>query len=101
MVASRSKLMMFALFLVALSFGCSSINQLMQEDPTGLDISGVTGEDISIVIDRFGPPTRVDPDGNGGSIYVWDDWEKRPWGVLVLWRKTFWVDSKGTIYKWN
>jgi hypothetical protein len=99
MFASRSKLMMVALFLVALSFGCSSINQQI-----GLpeDISGVTGQDISMVTDMFGcPPTRVDPDGNGGSIYVWDRWEKRPWGVLVLWRSTFWVDSKGTIYKWN
>ena len=47
MFASRSKLMMFALFLVALSFGCSSINQQI-----GLpeDISGVTGQDIQICL---------------------------------------------------
>ena len=99
MFASRSKLMMVALFLMALSFGCSSINPQIQGLPE--DISMVTGQDISTVIDMYGPPTLVDTDGNGGSIYVWDHWEKKPWGVLKLWRNTFWTDSKGTIYKWN
>jgi hypothetical protein len=49
MFASRSKLMMVALFLVALSFGCSSVNQQIQGLPE--DISRVTGQDISIVTD--------------------------------------------------
>jgi hypothetical protein len=80
------------LLLLLLGFGCSSINKLIQD--------GI-GQPISMTIDRWGPPSRVTPDGRGGSIYVWERWEGGDYGIRRFWSAMFWVDSKGIIYKWR
>ena len=80
------------LLLLVLTFGCSSINKLIQD--------GI-GQPISMTIDRWGPPSRVTSDGRGGSIYVWERWEGGDYGIRRSWSTMFWVDSKGIIYKWR
>jgi len=80
------------LLLVLLTFGCSSIINLMQD--------GI-GQPISTIIDHLGPPSRVIPDGRGGSIYIWEQWV--PTGDYTGYLRTnmFWADSNGIIYKWR
>jgi hypothetical protein len=80
------------LLLVVLTLGCSAIKELMD---------GGIGQPISTVIDHLGPPTRVTPDGKGGSIYIWEQWV--PTGEYTRYLRTneFFVDSNGIIYKWR
>jgi len=80
------------LLLLVLAFGCSAINELTQ---------GEIGQPISTVIKDLGPPTRVTPDGKGGSVYIWEQWFSKNPGTLDVWSTMYWVDSKGTIYKWR
>lgn len=80
------------LLLVVLTLGCSVIKEAMD---------GGIGQPISTVIDHSGPPTRVIPDGKGGSIYIWEQWV--PSGDYTGYLRTneFFVDSNGIIYKWR
>jgi len=80
------------LLLLFLTFGCSSINNLMQD--------GI-GQPISTIIDNRGTPTRVIPDGMGGNVYIWEQWVPNDYGGGNVWSMMFWVDSKGIIYKWR
>ena len=80
------------LLLLVLGFGCSLISELKQD--------GI-GQPISTVIKDLGPPLRVTPDGKEGSIYVWEQWFDRSYGMRDVWRTMYWVDSKGIIYKWR
>lgn len=80
------------LLLVVLTLGCSSINQLMQD--------GI-GQPISTIIDHWGPPTRVNPDGEGGSVYIWEEWVSTGYYNGYLRRNEFWANSNGIIYKWR
>ena len=80
------------LLLVFLTFGCSAIKGLMQD---GL------GQPISTIIDHLGPPTRVIPDGKGGSVYIWEQWVPTGYYNGYLRTNTFFVDSNGIIYKWR
>jgi hypothetical protein len=83
--------LMIALLLV-LNLSCSFFKELGQ---------GEIGQPISTITDRFGPPSRVSPDGKGGTIYVWEKWWSNAEGGGQLWTNTFWVDSQGIIYKWR
>jgi len=80
------------LLLVVLTLGCSAIKELMD---------GGIGQPISTVTDHLGPPTRVVPDGKGGSIYIWEQWV--PTGDYTRYLRTneFFVNSNGIIYKWR
>jgi hypothetical protein len=78
------------LLLLVLTFGCSSINKQMQS---------AMGQPISGVIDSWGPPSRVTPDGRGGSVYVWEQW--MPIGDGYIRSRIFWADSNGIIYQWR
>ncbi len=80
------------LLLFILSFGCSAIDQLPR---------GEIGQPISTVREHLGPPTRVTPDGKGGSVYIWEQWVPTGWYGGYLWTYTFFVDSNGIIYKWR
>jgi hypothetical protein len=80
------------LLSLVLTLGCSSIHKLMQD--------GI-GQPISTIIDRMGPPSRVTPDGRGGSIYVWEQWVPTGWYNGYLRSNMFWADSNGIIYKWQ
>jgi len=80
------------LLLLVLAFGCSSISELRKD--------GI-GQPISTVIDRYGLPSRVTPDGMGGSVYIWEKWVAADYGGGHLWSTTYWVDSKGIIYGWK
>ena len=80
------------LLLLVLAFGCSAIIELTKD--------GI-GQPISTVIDRYGPPSRVTPDGMGGSVYIWEHWVDRGYGDRYLWSTMFWTDPKGIIYKWR
>ena len=80
------------LLLLFLTFGCSSIKNLTQD--------GI-GQPISTVTKDLGPPLRVTPDGKGGSVYIWEQWFDRSYGMRDVWSTTYWVDSKGIIYKWR
>jgi hypothetical protein len=80
------------LLLSVLAFGCSSISELTQD--------GI-GQPISTVIKDLGPPSRVTPDGKGGSVYIWEQWFDRSYGMRDVWSTMYWVDSKGIIYKWR
>jgi len=80
------------LLLLVLTFGCSLINELMQD--------GI-GQPISTMIDRWGPPSRVTSDGRGGSVYIWEKWDDYGYGNRQLWSNMFWVDSNRIIYKWR
>ncbi len=80
------------LFPLVLILGCSAINELTQD--------GI-GQPISTVTDRLGPPTRVTPDGKGGSIYIWEQWVSTGWYNGELRTNMFFVDSRGIIYKWR
>ncbi len=80
------------LSLVFLTFGCSAIKELTE---------GGIGQPISTVIGHLGPPTRVVPDGKGGSIYIWEQWVPTEWYTRYLRRNEFFVDSNGIIYKWR
>ena len=80
------------LLLSVLVFGCSSISELTRD--------GI-GQPISTVIRDWGPPSRVTPDGKGGSVYIWEQWFDRSYGMRDVWSTTYWVDSKGIIYKWR
>jgi len=80
------------LLLVVLTLGCSSINQLMQD--------GI-GQPISTIIDHWGPPTRVIRDGEGGSVYIWEQWVSTGYYNGYLRRNEFWANSNGIIYKWR
>jgi hypothetical protein len=80
------------LVLSVLAFGCSSISELTRD--------GI-GQPISTVIEDLGPPLRVVPDGKGGSIYIWEQWFDRSYGMRDVWRTMYWADSKGIIYKWR
>ena len=80
------------LLLVVLTLGCSGIKELMQ---------GGIGHPISTIIDHLGPPTRVIPDGKGGSIYIWEQWVPTGWYNGYLRTNEFWADSNGIIYKWR
>jgi len=75
-----------------LAFGCSSISELTKDS---------IGQPISTVIERYGPPTRVTPDGIGGSCYIWEYWVDTGYGSGHLWSTTYWVDSNGIIYGWK
>jgi len=80
------------LLLLVLTFGCSSISELTKD--------GI-GQPISTVIDRYGPPSRVAPDGMDGSIYIWEHWVDTGYGSGHLWSTAYWVDSNGIIYGWK
>jgi len=80
------------LLLLVISFGCSAINELTRD--------GI-GQPISTVTEHLGPPTRVTPDGKGGSIYIWEQWVPTGWYNRELRTNTFFVDSNGIIYKWR
>ena len=80
------------LLLVFLTFGCSAIKELTE---------GGIGQPISTVIDHLGPPTRVIPDGKGGSVYIWEQWVPTGYYNGYLRTNTFFVDSNGIIYKWR
>jgi hypothetical protein len=80
------------LVLMILTFGCSSIDKLVQDE---------IGQPISTVVERWGPPSRVTPDGKGGNVYVWEHWVDRGYGDRYLWSTMFWIDSNGIIYKWR
>jgi hypothetical protein len=82
---------MFLLLLV-LTFGCSTINELTRD--------GI-GQPISTITKSAGPPTRVIPDGKGGSIYIWEQWVPTGWYNGYLRTNTFFVDSNGIIYQWR
>jgi hypothetical protein len=78
--------------LLVLTIGCSSINKLTQD--------GI-GQPISTIIDSMGPPSRVTPDGRGGSVYIWEHWVDTGYGSSHVWSNVFWADSNGIIYKWR
>jgi hypothetical protein len=78
--------------LLVLTIGCSSINKLTQD--------GI-GQPISTIIDSMGPPSRVTPDGRGGSVYIWEHWVDTGYGSGHVWSNVFWADSNGVIYKWR
>jgi hypothetical protein len=80
------------IFILVLVFGCSAINNL---------ITSSMGQPISTIIDRFGPPSRVTPDGKGGSIYIWEQWVHTGWGPGYLWSLSVWTDANGNIYNWR
>ncbi len=80
------------LLLLVISFGCSAITELTRD--------GI-GQPISTVTEHLGPPTRVTPDGKGGSIYIWEQWVPTGWYNRELRTNTFFVDSNGIIYKWR
>jgi len=80
------------LLLLLLTFGCSAISELTRD--------GI-GQPISTTIDHLGPPTRVIPDGKGGSIYIWEQWVPTGWYNGYLRTNEFWADSNGIIYKWR
>jgi hypothetical protein len=80
------------LLLVFLTFGCSAIKELTE---------GGIGQPISTVIEHSGPPTRVVPDGKGGSVYIWEQWVPTGWHNGYLRTNEFFVDSNGIIYKWR
>ena len=78
--------------LLILTIGCSSIDKLTQD--------GI-GQPISTIIDSMGPPSRVTPDGRGGSVYIWERWVDTGYGSGHVWSNMFWADSNGIIYKWR
>jgi hypothetical protein len=78
--------------LLVLTIGCSSINKLTQD--------GI-GQPISTIIDSMGPPSRVTPDGRGGSVHIWEHWVNTGYGSGHVWSNVFWADSNGIIYKWR
>jgi hypothetical protein len=78
--------------LLVLTIGCSSIDKLTQD--------GI-GQPISTIIDSMGPPSRVTPDGRGGSLYIWEHWVDTGYGSGHVWSNMFWADSNGIIYKWR
>ena len=80
------------LLLLVLTVGCSAIKELTE---------GGIGQPISTVIDHLGPPTRVIPDGKGGSVYIWEQWVPSGYYTGYLRTNTFFVDSNGIIYKWR
>lgn len=80
------------LSLLILAFGCSAIKELTED--------GI-GQPISTVTDHLGPPTRVVPDGKGGSIYIWEQWVPTGEYTRELRTNEFFVDSNGIIYKWR
>jgi len=80
------------LLLLLLTLGCSAISELTRD--------GI-GQPISTIIDHLGPPTRVIPDGKGGSVYIWEQWVPTGWYNGYLRTNTFFVDSNGIIYKWR
>jgi len=80
------------LLLLFLTFGCSSINQLTQD--------GI-GQPISTIINSWGPPSRVTPDGRGGSVYTWEQWVPTGYGGGHMRVSMYWADSNGIIYKWG
>jgi len=80
------------LLLFVLSMGCSAINELTQD--------GI-GQPISTITNSMGSPTRVIPDGKGGSIYIWEQWVSTGWYNRELRRNTYFVDSNGIIYNWK
>lgn len=80
------------LLLLFLTFGCSAIEELT--------LGGI-GQPISTVIGHSGPPTRVIPDGKGGSVYIWEQWVPSGYYTGYLRTNEFFVDSNGIIYKWR
>jgi len=89
----KSLLVKFVILLLSvLTFGCSSIDKLVQD--------GI-GQPISMMMDSLGPPSRVTSDGKGGSVYIWEHWVDRGYGDGYVWSTMYWVDSKGIIYKWR
>jgi hypothetical protein len=80
------------LLLLILTFGCTTVNRLTQD---GID------QPIPTMAEHLGPPTRVIPDGKGGSIYIWEQWVPMGWYNGDLRTNTFFVDSNGIIYKWR
>jgi hypothetical protein len=88
----RSLFVGLGILLLSLTFGCSSINQLTQD--------GI-GQPISTIINSWGPPSRVAPDGRGGSVYIWEQWVATGYGSGYLRVSTYWADSNGIIYKWT
>jgi len=82
----------FILSLLVLTFGCSAIDKLTQD--------GI-GQPISTIVESLGPPKRVTPDGKGGSVYIWEQWVPTGYYNGYLRTNTFFVDSKGIIYKWR
>ncbi len=90
MKSTNIKLLIWLLsFLVV---GCSLMTDLTK---------GEIGQPISTVIQRNGAPTRVVSDGSGGSIYLWEQSFDRNYGMREFWSTSYWVDSKGIIYKWE
>ena len=93
MTGMKSTFVRFIVFLLlVLTFGCSTINKLRED--------GI-GQPISTMINSMGPPSRVIPDGKGGSIYTWEHWVDTGYGSGHLWSNMFWADSNGIIYKWR
>jgi hypothetical protein len=89
----KSFFVRFGIFLLLiLTFGCSSINKQMQS---------AMGQPISGVIDSWGAPSRVTPDGRGGSVYVWQQWVPTGYGGGYVRSRMFWADSDGIIYQWR
>ena len=80
------------LLLLCLTFGCSSINQITRD--------GI-GQPISTIIDSWGTPPHVTPDGMGGSVYTWKQWVDTGYGSGYMRVSMYWADSNGIIYKWR
>jgi len=64
-------------------------------------VGGTIGQPISKVIELWGAPTSITPDGQGGSIYTWEGWEPSGEFTSYNWADSFWVDANGIIYKWQ
>jgi hypothetical protein len=89
----KSLFVRLAIFLLLfLTFGCSSINQLIQ---------GGIGQPISTIIDSWGTPSRVTSDGRGGNVYIWEQWVNRGYTNGYMRVTTYWADANGIIYKWR
>jgi len=79
-----------AVLLLGLGLGCASL------DPSKVMQSWV-GSHYSDLTIKWGPPTRIRPDGQGGQIliYEYDRYDGETGSVST---RTFWVDSAGRIY---
>jgi len=88
------------LFLLFSALGCATTPFAVTKEMRSWE-----GRSRSELISSYGSPAYTEPDGKGGTIFVYKYRRVDPPGRITAMGydaiRKYYIDSKGTIYAWN